>query len=54
MGIVCHKSARDEGALACMCGRDEELWLSMTSSVTNQLVMEVHELVCVEEMKNSD
>jgi hypothetical protein len=23
--ILCHKSARDEGALVDMCGRDEEL-----------------------------
>jgi len=30
-GILCHKSANDGGALACMCGRDEEPWLSMTA-----------------------
>jgi len=30
-GMLCHKSASDEGAQVVMCGRDEEPWLSMTT-----------------------
>jgi hypothetical protein len=29
--ILWHKSTSDGGALANMCGRDEELWLSMVT-----------------------
>jgi hypothetical protein len=29
--ILCRKSANDGGALVGMCGRDEELWLSMAT-----------------------
>jgi len=29
--ILCHKLASDEGALADMCGRDEELRLSVAA-----------------------
>jgi hypothetical protein len=31
MGILCHKSTSDGGALVGMCERDEELWLSVTA-----------------------
>jgi hypothetical protein len=31
MGIWCHRSASDEGALIGMCGRNEELWLSVAA-----------------------
>jgi hypothetical protein len=31
MGILCHKSTNDGGALVGMCGRDEDLWLSVAT-----------------------
>jgi hypothetical protein len=33
MVILCHKSASDGGALVGMCGREEELWLSVAARI---------------------